>query len=109
MDGEAIERLWAATNPAATSTREMTAGARQDFLEDRWNSQNFRKVVDLGNSLSKKLKVAVDGLETHSKELEEFSSSHDPLIIKEWSQSIEAYHRDPDKYQDPDRVSTQGM
>ena len=33
VDGEAIERFWALSNSVATSTREMTSGARHDFLE----------------------------------------------------------------------------
>lgn len=48
VDGEAIECLWSTTNPIATSTQEMTPGARMDFLEDRWGANNFRKIIELG-------------------------------------------------------------
>jgi hypothetical protein len=47
-DGEGIERLWASTNPVATMTREMSGGARHDFLDDQWGASNFRKNVNLG-------------------------------------------------------------
>lgn len=48
IDGEAIERVWSAINAVATSTREMSPGARHDYLDDQWNAANFRKLVKLG-------------------------------------------------------------
>ena len=48
VDGEAIERVWAAINGVATSTREMGPGARHDYLDDQWGASNFRKYVKLG-------------------------------------------------------------
>jgi len=109
VDGEAIERHWAATNPVATSTREMTPGARHDFLEDRWAFQNFKKLVGLGDSLERKLRSAISGVEKHEKELEELSSSQAPSIIEEWTAMVNAYHEDPASNPDPYRVRTQGM
>ena len=47
-DGEGIERRWAAVNDAATSTKEMRDGHRQDILDDVCNDLNYRKIVDLG-------------------------------------------------------------
>lgn len=108
VDGEAIERLWARTNPVATSTREMKAGARHDFLEERWGTQNFSKVVILGESLTSKLRTAAEGVAKHTKELEEFSSSQDPVNISRWKDNIEAYHTDPNKHPDPYCVHTKG-
>lgn len=107
VDGEGIERLWAGTNPVATSTREMTAGTRHDFLEERWSTQNFRKVVHLGESLAAKLRTAVTGLTKHSQELAEFSAANKDHVSK-WMRMIEEYHSDPTAHPDPYRVALQG-
>lgn len=108
VDGEAIERLWAATNPVATSTREMGSGARHDFLESRWGTQNFKKMVNLGESLSMKLRIAVEGVRKHTKELEEFSAANE-AHIPAWMELVEAYNKDPENQPDPYQVRTQGM
>lgn len=108
VDGEAIERLWATTNPIATSTREMTPGARKDFLEDRWDASNFRKITDLGASLSKKLRTAVNGRRQHSRELDEFTASFDPGTIQTWKEKINAWNLSPQDALDPYQVWTKG-
>lgn len=108
VDGEAIERLWSTTNPIATSTREMTPGARRDFLEDRWGASNFRKIIELGSSLSKKLRTAVNGRRQHSRELEEFTSAFDPGLIRSWKEKIDAWNLSPDDSRDPYQALTRG-
>lgn len=50
-DGEGIERRWSDMNHAATSTKEMREGHRQDVLDDVCNDSNYRKAIDLGESL----------------------------------------------------------
>jgi hypothetical protein len=50
-DGEGIERRWSDVNHAATSTKEMREGHRQDVLDDVCNDSNYRKAVDLGKLL----------------------------------------------------------
>lgn len=108
VDGEGIERLWASTNPVATSTREMSPGARHDFLEARWGTQNFKKLVGLGDSLAAKLRSAVEGVRKHSVELEEFSVANE-MHVPKWKESIALYHQDPTNHPDPYHVQTQGM
>lgn len=49
--GENIESGWAHTNPAATSTREMGAGARHSALDGHWGGWNWRKIVRFGRYL----------------------------------------------------------
>lgn len=108
VDGEAIERLWSTTNPIATSTREMTPGARRDFLEDRWGASNFRKTIELGSSLSKKLRTAVNGKLQHSKELSEFTAAFDAETICAWEEKMNAWNRSPQDSEDPYQVTTRG-
>ncbi|KAF7306198.1 CxC2 domain-containing protein [Mycena indigotica] len=49
-DGEAPERVWAATNPLAGSTMNMGPGSRRDALDDFFNDQNHKKIIGLGMS-----------------------------------------------------------
>lgn len=109
VDGEAIERLWSTTNPIATSTREMTPGARRDFLEARWGASNFRKIVDLGSSLAKKLRTAVQGRQRYVQELEDFTSTFEPATITLWKAKIKAWTASPEDSPDPYQVATRGQ
>jgi len=108
VDGEAIERFWSSLNPVATSTREMSTAARHDFIEERIGAQNFRKVVDLGSSLSKKLHSAIKGQKRHRQELEELTSSFEPALVERWKEAVHDYHRDPANHRDPYSNQTQG-
>lgn len=108
VDGEAIERLWASTNPVATSTREMKSGTRHDFLSERWGTQNFRKVVGMGDSLQAKFRAAVEGFQNHKRQLEDLSSSQHPDIIRRWTELVDQYHEDPDAHPDPYQVHSKG-
>lgn len=108
VDGEAIERLWSTTNPVATSTREMTPGARSDYLEERWGASNFRKIVDLGYSQAKKLRTAVNGRRFHSLELEELTSAFESSTIQLWKTKIDDWNRLPAESPDPYQVLTRG-
>jgi hypothetical protein len=108
VDGEAIERFWSLTNPVATSTREMAPGARHDYLEERWRTANFRKMVELGTSLATKLREAVKGRDKHTQELAEFSSSFEEEILVQWREAVELWHRDPVNHLDPYQVQTAG-
>lgn len=48
VDGEGIERTWAALNPFANSTKEMGSGRREDFLDDAIGAMNFEKCIQMG-------------------------------------------------------------
>jgi hypothetical protein len=47
-NGEEPERWWAHINPVSMSTREMTAGARHDTIDDHAGSWNWHKITNLG-------------------------------------------------------------
>jgi Kyakuja-Dileera-Zisupton transposase len=49
-DGEDPERFWSHINPASSSTREMSPGARFDALDSHATHWNWRKIVKLGVS-----------------------------------------------------------
>ncbi|KAJ7178669.1 hypothetical protein C8R43DRAFT_843108, partial [Mycena crocata] len=58
-DGEGIERTWAVLNPISYSTKEMGDGARKDAIENKVDHLNWEKNVSQGNTLSRKLIVAI--------------------------------------------------
>ncbi|KAJ7055154.1 hypothetical protein C8F01DRAFT_1259175 [Mycena amicta] len=58
-DGEGIERTWAILNPIAYSTKEMGKGHRHDTIDDKVDHINFEKNVKEGDSLARKLIIAL--------------------------------------------------
>jgi hypothetical protein len=86
----------------------MASGARRDFLEDHWSMHNFKKVVELGSSLTKKLKVASEGRERHTTQLSELSSAFEAQTIDRWRTDIENWHQEPDNNPDPYQIVAQG-
>jgi hypothetical protein len=93
----------------ATSSREMASGARYDFLEECWATSNFRKVTDLGPSLAKRLRDAVDGRAQHTLALMELSSAFDPATIEKWRTMVKEWYSDPVGSHDPFQIISQGM
>ncbi|KAF7305824.1 CxC2 domain-containing protein [Mycena chlorophos] len=57
-DGEGIERLWAAINALAGSTKLNGPGARSDQLDDHWGFSNWAKLVRLPALLRRRLDAA---------------------------------------------------
>ena len=49
--GESVETIWPAMNSLQYSTREMTAGAREEVLTDHFNHWNWRKRVVQSKSI----------------------------------------------------------
>jgi hypothetical protein len=48
IDGEGIERRWAATNEIASAAGEMSPGTHQEYLDNVLGYQNHTKVINLG-------------------------------------------------------------
>lgn len=86
----------------------MKPGTRHDFLSERWGTQNLRKTVGMGDSLQAKLRLAVEGIRKHGKELADLSSSQHPDVIRQWTEMIDRYHENPEAYPDPYRVHSKG-
>nr|GAT44925.1 predicted protein [Mycena chlorophos] len=57
-DGEGIERMWAAINALAGSTKLNGPGARADQLDDHWGYSNWAKLVRLPALLRRRLDTA---------------------------------------------------
>src|SRR5262245_61561323 len=51
-NGEDVERWWAHVNPISMSTKEMSAGARWDTIDDHAAAWNWRKIIGFGMFIS---------------------------------------------------------
>ncbi|VDB90182.1 unnamed protein product [Peniophora sp. CBMAI 1063] len=58
-DGEASERAWAGLNPAASSLREMGPGTMRDTIDFFCSAWNWRKFVNMSESLCRKMDLAL--------------------------------------------------
>ncbi|KAF6758442.1 hypothetical protein DFP72DRAFT_1064583 [Ephemerocybe angulata] len=94
-DGEAPERGWGEANPLAPSTREMGPGSRRDTLDYNFGDYNWRKVVDLGSSLKKKMDTAVSKVAEHTIAHQELEAMLDPEKVKDWTEKMVAWEKDP--------------
>ncbi|TDL13652.1 hypothetical protein BD410DRAFT_817279 [Rickenella mellea] len=109
-DGEAIERGWAGTNPLANSTKEMGPGARHDALDDHWGDMNWKKIVGMGASLLRKMKLAIPGRTKHETEFQILTASLTTASVVKWTAMIvawEADHEQDNPYEPQMRLMTQ--
>ncbi|KAF7288168.1 CxC2 domain-containing protein [Mycena chlorophos] len=67
-DGEGIERLWAAINALAGSTKLNGPGARSDQLDDHWGFSNWAKLVGLPALLRRRVDAARKEAVEHAPE-----------------------------------------
>ncbi|KAJ7054997.1 hypothetical protein C8F01DRAFT_994818 [Mycena amicta] len=96
-DGEGIERTWAVLNPIGFATKEMGQGNRHDTIDDKVDHINFEKNVGLGDSLARKLIIAVAEREKQVAEFVEVDSSLAPEVRREWKKRIQEWLIDKGK------------
>ncbi|KAF7323380.1 CxC2 domain-containing protein [Mycena chlorophos] len=86
-DGEGIERLWAAINALAGSTKLNGPGARSDQLDDHWGFSNWAKLVRLPALLRRRLDAA---RKESAKQTEAFQTFNDEQIehAPEWLEMV---------------------
>ncbi|KAG1741401.1 hypothetical protein EDD22DRAFT_786709, partial [Suillus occidentalis] len=96
-DGEAPERGWANINPVATSTRKMGPGSWRDTLDDHFGDFNWKKLTNLGESLLRKLKVAIPEHDQHQRDFHKFDNTliaERPEEVSRWKIAIEEWEAD---------------
>ncbi|KAF7290707.1 CxC2 domain-containing protein [Mycena indigotica] len=93
-DGEGIERTWAILNPIAFSTKEMGEGNRHDTIEDKVDHVNFEKNVRQGDTLARKMIIALAQRDTQIGEFAEVDDSLDPVLRADWQRRIDAWNAD---------------
>ncbi|KAK7048776.1 CxC2 domain-containing protein [Favolaschia claudopus] len=103
-DGEGVERNWSWLNLAARSISVMGPGAREDTIDDLCAFFNWKKTVDLGNSLLRKMVLAIPQAMIHSRAFQSFTNGlrdgheHD---LERWEKMIrdwEIDHENPNPY-----------
>ncbi|KAJ7074440.1 hypothetical protein C8F01DRAFT_1242680 [Mycena amicta] len=93
-DGEGIERTWAILNPIAYSTKEMGEEHRHDTIDDKVDHINFEKNVKEGDSLARKLIIALAERDRQRAEFAEVDISVRPAHRVEWQQRIDKWNTD---------------
>ncbi|KAJ7049774.1 hypothetical protein C8F01DRAFT_1264802 [Mycena amicta] len=94
-DGEGIERTWAILNPISFSTKEMGEGNRHDTIDDKVDHINWEKNVRQGDTLARKLIIAIAERDTQIREFELVDKSLDNKLRAEWERRIAVWDEDP--------------
>ncbi|VDB85039.1 unnamed protein product [Peniophora sp. CBMAI 1063] len=93
-DGEASERAWAGLNPAASSLREMGPGTMRDTIDFYCGVWNWRKFVNTGSFLARKMERALKEAREHC---EIYNGLHgavrreNPAMCDAWVHDCEAF------------------
>ncbi|VDC00040.1 unnamed protein product [Peniophora sp. CBMAI 1063] len=103
-DGEASERAWAGLNPAASSLREMGPGAMRDTIDFFCSVWNWRKFVNMGGFLLKKLAVAFKEAREHA----EIYTGMEKMVRKENSATADAWIAGPVKWETRNALDAMG-
>ncbi|KAJ7458364.1 hypothetical protein B0H11DRAFT_1737877 [Mycena galericulata] len=93
-DGEGIERTWAILNPVGFSTKEMGDGARHDQIENKVDHLNFEKNLGQGDTLSRKLIVAIAERDKQVQNFRDVNESLSSDLRKNWQQRINTWLAD---------------
>ncbi|KAF7368255.1 CxC2 domain-containing protein [Mycena venus] len=96
-DGEGIERTWLVLNPLGWATKEMGNGARHDALEDKIDHHNFEKNIGQGETLARRLVLAIDERDIQVAAFREVDVMLRSSLRKEWQAMIDAWRADPTK------------
>ncbi|KAJ7160865.1 hypothetical protein C8R46DRAFT_904981 [Mycena filopes] len=96
-DGEGIERTWAILNPLGFSTKEMGYGARHDAIENKVDHLNFEKNVGQGDTLARKLIVAIAERDRQVAGFAEVDGSLSGRLRKKWQAQIDDWRADRTK------------
>ncbi|KAL1940996.1 hypothetical protein VTO73DRAFT_7632 [Trametes versicolor] len=99
--GEGVESSWSHLNPAAMSTREMALATRHEVLDDHMGAWNWQKVIGLGDHLLRCLNKARSMAQKNRGLFEEFSSTFEPNVVREWSRLVDVWCANPGSVPDP--------
>ncbi|TDL14220.1 hypothetical protein BD410DRAFT_846231 [Rickenella mellea] len=96
-DGESIERAWSITNALGPSTKEMGPERRHSTLDDHFGDGNWGKVVNMGPSLLRKMKLAVPQRNEHTKSYLAFTKEIGKVNARKWTELINEWDVDKKK------------
>ncbi|KAJ6448048.1 hypothetical protein C8R47DRAFT_971630 [Mycena vitilis] len=99
-DGEGVERNWSWLNMIARSVSVMGPGSREDTIDDFCGYANWRKTVGLGNSLLRKMALAIPKAMLHSRAFHAFTEGlreeHEEELMK-WEKDVREWEQDNTK------------
>ncbi|KAJ7113743.1 hypothetical protein C8R43DRAFT_1138589 [Mycena crocata] len=96
-DGEGVERNWSWPHWAARFVSVMGPGSREDTIDDLCGFSNWKKTVDLGNSLLRKMVLAIPQAMIHSRAFHAFTDGlreHHELELQDWEKIVRAWEED---------------
>ncbi|KAJ7053995.1 hypothetical protein C8F01DRAFT_1260213 [Mycena amicta] len=96
-DGEGIERTWAILNPISFATKEMGEGNRLDSIEDKVDHVCFEKNVGQGDTLGRKIVIAVAERDKQIAEFVDIDRGLEPDLRREWRQQVTDWLADETK------------
>ncbi|KAJ7058604.1 hypothetical protein C8F01DRAFT_990484 [Mycena amicta] len=96
-DGEGIERTWAVLNPISFATKEMGEGNRLNTIEDKVDHIGFEKNVGQGDTLGRKLIIAVAERDRQIQEFVDIDRGLEPSLRRQWQQMVTDWLEDPSK------------
>ncbi|KAJ7741465.1 hypothetical protein DFH07DRAFT_870169 [Mycena maculata] len=94
-DGEGVEQVWSIMNPVAYHTKDAGCGQRADVVEDKIDSHNFQKNLGQGETLQRKLIVAIAERERQVTGFKQISATVKSEVRGEWKKMIAAWLADP--------------
>ncbi|KAJ7609963.1 hypothetical protein FB45DRAFT_982292 [Roridomyces roridus] len=99
-DGEGVERNWSWLNMIVRSVSVMGPGSREDTIDDFCGYANWRKTVGFGNSLLRKLVLAIPKAILHGQAFQAFTEGvregHEDEL-EAWGEEIKAWEVDSEK------------
>ncbi|KIK13391.1 hypothetical protein PISMIDRAFT_118988, partial [Pisolithus microcarpus 441] len=90
VDGEIIETLWSTLNIISASTHGMTTPHCQELLDFQMNDSNFMKMIQMADSLLRKLKTAWVSVVLACDAFERFNKAITPDQQRNWGRQEEA-------------------
>ncbi|KZS94987.1 hypothetical protein SISNIDRAFT_396790, partial [Sistotremastrum niveocremeum HHB9708] len=111
LDGEGIERGWAHLGPYSSSHKEKTAANRHDSMDDLFGSWNWRKIKEMGTTMTNKLITALQGMAKQEAAFLSLSEASSEAQQSDWLHMITVWQQDPlhapNPFQEPEEVELQ--
>ncbi|KAJ7074866.1 hypothetical protein B0H15DRAFT_925610 [Mycena belliarum] len=99
-NGEGIEQNWENSNGAASQTKQMGPGSRQDTLDDILGAHNYRKTLALRRILLKRMIEALKEGVKHRRALDAFTAgleSAEEGLTARWEKEEREWQQDKSK------------
>ncbi|KAK0429916.1 hypothetical protein EV421DRAFT_1744768 [Armillaria borealis] len=96
-DGEVIEHFWVILNTIAWQCKEMQLEVRHNAIEDRIDQHNYHKNIDLGSSLQRRLRIALEEREVQVQEFQDIDSTLKKSLRMEWMKMVDDWIKDRSK------------